>query len=174
MTGPDLPSTTLRPSKHLAAICVLAQGQAPSHPGSNGVDPTCETLEKVEKMRRKIIAELDSVGLLNMLNMLNSWNSAFWAAKTRRCNKRHQISGSTLRCRLWDCCASWCSVWAWSKREQARSAKCRWSCCFHPIHHYRMMKSSRISLRTRPQGPPSCPSKHSVGRILRLADKTFL
>ena len=60
----------LRPSKHLAAICVLAQGQAPSHPGSNGVDPTCEALEKIEKMRRKIIAELDSVGLLNMLNML--------------------------------------------------------------------------------------------------------
>jgi hypothetical protein len=49
---------------------VLAQGQAPSHPGSNGVDPTCETREKIEKMRRKIIAELDSVGLLNMLNML--------------------------------------------------------------------------------------------------------
>ena len=62
----------------------------------------------------------------------------------------HQISGSTLRCRLWDC-ASWCSVCAWSERELcARSAKRRWSCCFHPIHHYRLMKSSRISLRTRP------------------------
>ena len=36
------------------------------------------------------------------------------------------------------------------------------------------MKSSRISLRTRPQGPPSCPSKHSVGRILRFAGRTFL
>ena len=68
-----------------------AQGQAPSHPGSNGVDLTGETLEKIEKMRRKIIAELDSVGVLNMLN---SWNSAFWA-KTTRCN--NQITKSVAQ-----------------------------------------------------------------------------
>ena len=59
-----------------------------------GVDPTCETLEKIEKMRRKIIAELDSVGLLNMLNMLNSWKSAFWA-KTTKCN--NQITKSVAQ-----------------------------------------------------------------------------
>jgi len=69
-----------------------AQGQAPSHPGSNGVDLAGETLEKIEKMRRKIIAELDSVGVLNMSN---SWNSAFWAAKTRRCN--NQITKSVAQ-----------------------------------------------------------------------------